>query len=29
VYTVDAGGWFGANVPAHDAVALHIGARVG
>lgn len=28
VYTVDAGGWFTANVAAHDAVALHVGARL-
>jgi alpha-amylase len=28
VITVGSGGWFTANVPAHDAVALHIGARL-
>jgi len=28
VITVASGGWFTANVPAHDAVALHIGARL-
>jgi alpha-amylase len=28
VYTVDGGGWFAANVSAHDAIALHVGARV-
>jgi alpha-amylase len=28
VITVDSGGWFTANVPAHDAVALHVGARL-
>ncbi|GIF75931.1 alpha-amylase [Asanoa siamensis] len=26
--TVDAGGWFSANIAAHDAVALHIGAKL-
>jgi alpha-amylase len=29
VVMVDSGGWFQADVPAHDAVALHAGARVG
>jgi alpha-amylase len=29
VITVDATGWFQANVPAHDAVAIHAGAKVG
>jgi hypothetical protein len=29
VITVDANGWFAANIPAHDAVAIHIGARTG
>jgi hypothetical protein len=29
VITVDASGWFQADVPAHDAVALHTGAKVG
>ena len=29
VITVDANGWFPANVPAHDAVAVHIGAKIG
>ncbi|MQA24071.1 MAG: ATPase [Micromonosporaceae bacterium] len=29
VITVDAGGWLTANILAHDAVALHAGARVG
>jgi alpha-amylase len=29
VITVEAGGWFGADIPAHDAVAIHVGARVG
>jgi alpha-amylase len=29
VITVDANGWFGADVPAHDAVAIHVGAKVG
>ncbi|MGC9667787.1 alpha-amylase [Planosporangium sp. 12N6] len=29
VITVDSGGWFGADIPAHDAVALHAGAKVG
>ena len=24
--TVDGSGWFAANVPAHDAIAIHIGA---
>ncbi|MEV0715543.1 alpha-amylase family protein [Asanoa sp. NPDC050611] len=28
VITVDGGGWFAANIPAHDAVALHIGAKL-
>ena len=28
VYTVDSGGWFSANISAHDAVALHVGARL-
>ncbi|MDG4825371.1 alpha-amylase family protein [Asanoa sp. WMMD1127] len=28
VITVDSGGWFSANVAAHDAVAIHIGARL-
>jgi alpha-amylase len=28
-YTVDADGWFRADVGAHDGVALHVGARVG
>jgi alpha-amylase len=27
--TVDANGWFQANIAAHDAVAIHIGAKVG
>ncbi|MEE6260461.1 alpha-amylase [Plantactinospora sonchi] len=29
VITVDAGGWFRADVAAHDAVAIHLGARIG
>lgn len=29
VITVDANGWFAASIPAHDAVAIHAGARVG
>ncbi|MFB9906537.1 alpha-amylase [Allokutzneria oryzae] len=29
VYTVDSGGWFRADVAAHDAIALHVNARVG
>ncbi|GII25417.1 alpha-amylase [Planosporangium mesophilum] len=29
VITVDSAGWFRADVPAHDAVALHLGAKVG
>ena len=28
VVTVDAGGWFAATVNAHDAVAIHIGAKL-
>jgi alpha-amylase len=28
VITVDSGGWFVANVAAHDAVAIHAGARI-
>jgi alpha-amylase len=28
VLTVDAGGWFAVDVPAHDAVAIHTGARL-
>ncbi|NYF54549.1 alpha-amylase [Micromonospora purpureochromogenes] len=28
VITVDANGWFAANIPAHDAVAIHVGARL-
>lgn len=28
VITVDAGGWFPADIPAHEAVALHIGAKI-
>jgi alpha-amylase len=28
VITVDGGGWFAANVAAHDAVAIHAGARI-
>jgi alpha-amylase len=28
VLTVDSGGWFAADIPAHDAVALHIGAKI-
>lgn len=28
VITVDANGWFQANIPAHDAVAIHVGARI-
>ncbi|MEH1055385.1 alpha-amylase family protein [Micromonospora sp. CPCC 206171] len=28
VVTVDANGWFAANIPAHDAVAIHVGARL-
>lgn len=28
VYTVDANGWFRADVAAHDAIALHVGARL-
>jgi alpha-amylase len=28
VITVDASGWFAANIPAHDAVAIHIGAKI-
>jgi alpha-amylase len=27
-YTVDSGGWFRADVPATDAIALHVGARL-
>ncbi|MEE3918081.1 alpha amylase C-terminal domain-containing protein [Micromonospora sp. BRA006-A] len=26
--TVDSSGWFAANVPAHDAIAIHIGAKL-
>ncbi|WP_309232317.1 hypothetical protein [Micromonospora tarensis] len=26
--TVDGNGWFATNVPAHDAVAIHVGARL-
>lgn len=29
VITVDSGGWFAADVPAYDAVAIHVGAKVG
>jgi alpha-amylase len=29
VITVDSYGWFAANIPAHDAVAIHIGAKIG
>jgi alpha-amylase len=29
VLTVDAGGWFAADLAPHDAVALHAGARLG
>jgi alpha-amylase len=29
VITVDASGWFQANIAAHDAVAIHTGAKVG
>ena len=29
VVTVDSAGWFRANIPAHDAVAIHSGARIG
>jgi alpha-amylase len=29
VITVDANGWFGADVPRHDAVAIHAGAKIG
>jgi alpha-amylase len=29
VITVDSGGWFQVDVRAHDAVALHVGAKVG
>ncbi len=29
VITVAADGWFRADVPAHDAVAIHVGARIG
>lgn len=29
VITVDANGWFPANIPAHDAVAIHTGAKIG
>ncbi|MBF5032565.1 MULTISPECIES: alpha-amylase family protein [unclassified Micromonospora] len=28
VITVDSSGWFAANVPAHDGIALHIGAKL-
>ncbi|MBO4141910.1 alpha-amylase family protein [Micromonospora tulbaghiae] len=28
VITVDSAGWFAANVPAHDAIAIHIGAKL-
>ncbi|MEH1011785.1 alpha-amylase family protein [Micromonospora sp. CPCC 206060] len=28
VITVDSGGWFRADIPAHDAVAIHAGARL-
>ncbi|MDO3687650.1 alpha-amylase family protein [Micromonospora sp. C28ISP2-4] len=28
VITVDSSGWFAANVPAHDAIAIHIGAKL-
>ncbi|MFG2100771.1 alpha-amylase family glycosyl hydrolase [Micromonospora echinaurantiaca] len=28
VITVDGNGWFAANIPAHDAVAIHVGARL-
>ncbi|HEX6870369.1 MAG TPA: alpha-amylase family protein [Micromonosporaceae bacterium] len=28
VITVDAYGWFAANIPAHDAVAIHLGAKI-
>lgn len=28
VITVDSNGWFPANIPAHDAVAIHVGARL-
>ncbi|MBM0259108.1 alpha-amylase family protein [Micromonospora sp. 4G55] len=28
VITVDANGWFAANIPAHDAVAIHVGAKL-
>ncbi|MBO4206464.1 alpha-amylase [Micromonospora echinofusca] len=28
VITVDSGGWFRADIPAHDAVAIHVGARL-
>ncbi|MGS2615902.1 alpha-amylase family glycosyl hydrolase [Micromonospora sp. LZ34] len=28
VITVDGNGWFAAHIPAHDAVAIHVGARL-
>jgi alpha-amylase len=28
VLTVDSSGWFAADIPAHDAVALHVGAKI-
>jgi alpha-amylase len=28
IITVDSGGWFGADIPAHDAIAIHAGARI-
>ncbi|QGN47439.1 alpha-amylase [Micromonospora sp. WMMD558] len=28
VITVDGNGWFAATVPAHDAIAIHVGARL-
>ncbi|MET9299419.1 alpha-amylase family protein [Micromonospora aurantiaca] len=28
VITVDSSGWFAANVPAHDGIAIHIGAKL-
>ncbi len=28
VITVDANGWFAANVAAHDAIAIHVNAKI-
>ncbi|NBE84702.1 hypothetical protein [Micromonospora rubida] len=28
VITVDASGWFAAGVAAHDAIAIHVGAKL-